>query len=270
MSKTTLAICPFTLKSLATSKAEDVAIIYERNPLIANVDSFSWGHSCTLSHLVPYLHNSGGSTTCPVCQSSPANVICDAKSSTYLEKEKTQNNAATEMVNDAPTDNEGRIVTFRYGTTVYFLWVSSLSSGRKANTLDRIGLVLGMDVNNGMKVIHKGKVLFPDLAKKNESPDDISEQLLDISSADIIHRRKKPSLVVIGLRSGQLSNKNLMWKQTTTTTIYYTPLEVCSRHGIFGMHSNVVLSGLIEQQNPYLVVFICLSNHYCIHLNNVS
>ena len=218
MSKTTPAICPFTLKSLATSKAEDVAIIYERNPLIANVDSFSCGHSCTLSHLVPYLHNSGGSKTCPVCQSSPANVICDAKSSTYLEKQKTQNNAATEMLNDAPTDNEGRIVTFRYGTTVYFLWVSSLSSGRKANTLDRIGLVLGMDVNNGMKVIHKGKVLFPDLAKKNESPDDISEQLLDISSADIIHRRKKPSLVVIGLRSGQLSNKNLMGKQTTTTT----------------------------------------------------
>ena len=221
MSKTTPAICPFTLKSLATSKAEDVAIIYERNPLIAN-NELCCGHSCTLSHLVPYLHNSGGSKTCPVCQSSPANIICDAKSSTYLEKQKatTQNIAATEMLNDAPTDKAGRIVTFRYGTTVYFLWVSSETSGRKANTLDRIGLVLGMDVNKGMKVIHKGKVLFPDLAKKNESPDDTSEQLLDISSADIIHCRKKPSLVVIGLRSGQLSNNKSMGKQTTKSILY--------------------------------------------------
>ena len=219
MSKTTPVICPFTLKSLAASKAEDVAVIYERNPLIANIDSFSCVHSCTLSYLVPYLHNSGGAKKCPVCQSSPANVICDAKSSTYLEKLKTQHYTTTEMVNDAPTE-EGRIVSFRYGTTVYFLWVSSLSSGREANALNRIGSVLGMDVNKGMKVIHKGKVLFPGYTQKNESSDDISEQLLDISSADMIHHRKKPSLVVIGLRYSQLSNKNSMGKQTTTNILY--------------------------------------------------
>ena len=43
-------------------------------------------------------------------------------------------------------------------------------------------------------------MIYPDNAGKNESSDDISEQMLDISSADLIHRRKKPSLVVLGLR----------------------------------------------------------------------
>ena len=51
-----------------------------------------------------------------------------------------------------------------------------------------------------MKVIHKGKVLYPDNSGKDDNSDEISEQLLDISSADLTNRRKKPSLVVMGLR----------------------------------------------------------------------
>ena len=53
------------------------------------------------------------------------------------------------------------------------------------------------------QVIHKGKVIHPVTGKnasKNNNVHDLSEQLLDITAADLIHRRKKPSLVVMGLR----------------------------------------------------------------------
>ena len=52
-----------------------------------------------------------------------------------------------------------------------------------------------------LQVIHKGKVLYP--GKKGDVDDglnDVSDQLLDLTQTDIIHRRKKPSLVITGLR----------------------------------------------------------------------
>lgn len=49
-------------------------------------------------------------------------------------------------------------------------------------------------------MIHKGKIIHPANTKQNELYNEISEQLLDISNADLIHRRKRPSLVVMGLR----------------------------------------------------------------------
>mmetsp|Transcript_33412 Transcript_33412/g.80808 ORF Transcript_33412/g.80808 Transcript_33412/m.80808 type:complete len:276 (-) Transcript_33412:114-941(-) len=204
-------ICPFTLKSLATIKRENVAVIYERNPLVTNDPSdeagqrVQCGHSCTLSCLVPYLHDIGGSKSCPVCQASPAVVICDYHSSAYLVNDTTNTSDG-----DTSDKNEGRIISFRYGTNFYFLrvpastslssssYTSKLSRHRNGNALNRIGSVLGMDVRSGLKVIYKGKVIYPD--KSGDNCDDISEHLLDITSRDLIQRRKKPSLVVMGLR----------------------------------------------------------------------
>ncbi len=63
-------------------------------------------------------------------------------------------------------------------------------------------------------MIHKGKVIHPARggnASDDEHFDDVSEQLLDISAADIIHRKKKPSLVVMGPR-----------KQTTSSGYHTT------------------------------------------------
>lgn len=220
------SICPFTLKSLNTARPEDTAFVYKSNPLLvlakksdcmrttekndASVaEKVGCGHSCTLSHLVSYIHDNSGGTTkqCPVCQSSPANIICDGLSNAQLAR--LQSNAY-----DADVNN-GRIICFRYGATLYYLWVhakpiqSSLFRGRKESNdaIHRIGTVLGMDVNK-MKLIHKGKVIYP---TGESSADLISEQLFDISSADIIRHRKKPSLVVMGLRKQQITTA--MWTQ---------------------------------------------------------
>ncbi len=225
MATPTFSICPFTFKAIDTIHPEDLAVVYESNPLLVGhletARKIQCGHSSTLSNLVSYLHDAGGTKLCPVCQSSPASFICDDISSSTLSRQK--NNAQHIRHGSDGTegdDSGGRIVSFRYGTHVYFLWVTSpphLSSSytsifrdrTRENALDRIARVLRVDVKNGMKVIHKGRILYP---HKNDSVDDISKEMLDISASDIIHHRKKPSLVVMGLRmqtSDTTSNTSL-------------------------------------------------------------
>ena len=224
MTNSTFDICPFTLKSLASTKLEDVAIIYASNPLKANYDDgapsqeeVQCGHSCSLSFsLISYLHDSSGTKQCPVCQESPANVVCDIISSAFL-----INHDGASINN-----NNGRVISFRYGNISYYLWVHSTESiqsssyyskrafsGRKrTNALHRIGDVLGIELKN-IRVLYKGKILHPNT--ESESLDDISEQLLDISTADILHKRKKPSLVVMGCRK----TKTIEKKQSTANIL---------------------------------------------------
>lgn len=215
------SLCPFSFQAIDTIDPEDVAVVYESNPLleVEETNRLKCGHSCTLSNLVSYLHDipGGAKLLCPVCQSSSASFICDKASSSYISRRTSSQHVMDGS--DSSTDDGnsgGRIVSFRYGTNVYFLWVASprqLSSsyatlfrGRNGgNALKRIAQVLKVDIKDGMKVIHKGKIIYPhsgknSVSRHNNSMNDISEQLMDISASDIIHRRKKPSLVVMGLR----------------------------------------------------------------------
>lgn len=172
------SLCPFTLKFIAEIKQEDLAVIYKTNPLLTNDPSpvetdgsaeearaaFDCGHACTLANLVSYLHDGGGNAKmCPACQLSPASVVCDSPSSDYLTRPSSS--SAQNDTNGSNGDGGGgRIISFRYGTVFYFLWVQSpppsLSSSsyekifriRNGNALHRIGSVLGMDVESGLKV----------------------------------------------------------------------------------------------------------------------
>lgn len=149
-------LCPFTLKNLSDVKEDDLAVVYETNPLLSSSSSsdgavaVECGHKCTLSRLVSYLQDS---KACPVCQEANVSVVCDAQSSAQLLKQKESK------------DCEGRIISFRYGTTSYFLWVpssptmqassySSLFSKGEINALTRISSVFGVDVEKGLKVCH--------------------------------------------------------------------------------------------------------------------
>jgi hypothetical protein len=240
------SICPFTFKSIGTLHSEDVAIIYESNPLLAaaavDAPKIQCGHSCTLSNLVSYLHDTSGTKLCPVCQSSSAYFICDFMSSTAISRRASEN--ALQITHSV--DDEGRILSFRYGTIVYFLWVEnstqSVSSSSytsffrtrvRGNALDRIANVLDMDVRNGLKVIHKGKIIYPhqgknSISSKDESSDEISEQLLDISDSDIIHCRKKPSLVVMGLRMHTTSDMRA--NTSLPDMIFYVARQITPRY----------------------------------------
>lgn len=84
-----------------------------------------------------------------------------------------------------------------------------------------------------LQVIYKGKVIYPGNAEKNESSGDISDQMLDISAADLIHRLKKPSLVVMGLSKQKQSTAVAKNNLSISTLVYsvvgmLTPTSIIS------------------------------------------
>lgn len=179
MTSTSSTICPFTLRPLADLPRDNTAIVYRSVPSSsqrgrdraedANDDACGHACVCTLSELVPYLHDGRGGTAaacrtpvCPVCLACPVGVVCDAEASSFL----TRIHADVSDENDTRT-KEGRIVSFRCGAISYHLWVEATSSsqslssnpvldrlagGTKRNALERIGSVMGIDVHNGLKV----------------------------------------------------------------------------------------------------------------------
>eukprot|EP00804_Cyclotella_cryptica_P013551 CCRYP_012911-RA/>CCRYP_012911-RA protein AED:0.05 eAED:0.05 QI:208/1/1/1/1/1/2/1186/324 len=247
---TSSSICPFTLTPIGDLPRDNVAVVYRSLPSSSHrrqdqedsdteqPNDNECGHMCTLSELVPYLHDVGRASTascrtpmCPVCLACPIGVVCDVDASSILmqqqhaartAEDEGSNSAAARVsgANDTKT-KEGRIISFRYGTISYHLWVESTSSlqslsskhvfdrlagGIKCNALTRIGTVMRMNVHNGLKIIHKGKIVYSGNNATAHSIDEASEQLLDISTADLLHRRKKPSLTVMGLREPLSSN----------------------------------------------------------------
>ena len=184
------ALCPYTLKPISSIDKSALAVI--------NPEQSECGHKCSLPHLVSYIHDASAGSThfCPVCLQSKVTVVCDG-------------NAADKVLRGGPhgeNDAQEQVVCLRYGPIHYYLSLQYLSlqstSSRITATscaLSRIGGVLGVDVKHGMKIIHNGKIIYPD-----KTNNDVSEKILSISSLDIAKKRKKPSLVVIGIRKRQL------------------------------------------------------------------
>lgn len=150
-------LCPFTLKPISSAKRDDVAVLCQNNPLLTPPTENHCGHSCTLSKLVPYLHDGSAAKLCPVCQTLPVTFICDHQSYTFLDHWHQMH--AYEKRDGSSDGFGGKIVTFRYGSTSYFLWVHSQSPqssscsnlfGSGSNAMDRINKVLG--VKHGLKV----------------------------------------------------------------------------------------------------------------------
>lgn len=186
-------ICPFTFKPITSIDKSDLAVIYACNPLLLQDDkNAKCGHECSLLRLTSYLHDTNVAghmhSSCPVCQQSKIAVVCDG-------------NAARALCPDGEGESSSDVcLSFRYGAIHYYLSLPKTSSSsrfsRQYNAISRIAAVLNMDVKH-MKIIHKGKVIYPD--KTNN--DDVSEDIIiSISSADISQKRKKPSLVVMGIR----------------------------------------------------------------------
>lgn len=132
------SICPFTLKPITGISRDDVAIIHH--------ESIQCGR-CTLSKLIPYLHDGLSSRECPVCQASTVGTVYDADSF-CIHRQQHSPNAVDEDLPDLNKEGtEGRIVSFKYGAISYHLCVKHDSAA-----LQRIASVMGMDVSNGLKV----------------------------------------------------------------------------------------------------------------------
>lgn len=208
-------LCPLTLGSLPTNCLE-VAVLYKST--VPNSTQQECGHRCTLMSLVDYLnepinmstnriaptittaqhHTTTASRICPVCGEAPIVSVYDGM-------------AAKSLVGETSLP----IVAFRYGKQMYRLtvpfndtntssWRNRIVSGGSSSSSpctaqDRIAQVLGMRLSNNLKILHKGKVLYPD---PKSSLKDVSEHLLDISKSDGL-KKVKPSLVVMGTQIGK-------------------------------------------------------------------
>ena len=182
-----VAICPHTLKPISSIDKSELAVI--------NPEQSECGHKCSLPHLVSYVHdaNVGSTRSCPVCLQSKVMVVCDGNADRLLRKGK-----------DEIDVEEQQFVCLRYGPIHYYLSLRSSSSRiPTSSALSRIEAVLGVDVKQ-MKIIHNGKIIFPDKTNSNQ---DVSEKIVSISSLDIAKKRKKPSLVVMGVRKQQAYSK---------------------------------------------------------------
>mmetsp|Transcript_13174 Transcript_13174/g.27683 ORF Transcript_13174/g.27683 Transcript_13174/m.27683 type:complete len:245 (+) Transcript_13174:174-908(+) len=171
----TSPICPFSYHPLSAIPRDNLAIIYQCNPTNNRNYEGGCGHRCNLSRLVSYLHDNGGSAVCPSCRSRVL-AVCDLEADDFLRRRRhfardCDGNTAdltdggsnefldsVKIGRDSVEENsenenrDGRIITFRYGSISYFLWVSSNLKGvGRGCAMERIGCVLNMDDQTGLK-----------------------------------------------------------------------------------------------------------------------
>jgi hypothetical protein len=153
-----------------------------------------------------------------------------------------------QLVEDA-AKKEPKVV-FKYGKQMYRLSVSSRiikcswwkvwTSDAKQNksfAQERIADALGMSLDEGIKILYKGKRIFPQANKSNK---DISQELITISEETGLN--SKSALLVMGtLKSRSLSeagSHNSWW-----TRILFIARHVLLRTGAFAMWT--VQSGVV-------------------------
>lgn len=200
-------LCPITQQPLSLSDPLDIAVVYNTAvPFVAGVNP-GCGHRCSLLPLVRYLQGdddqdspAGGKKKararpppvhlCPSCGKSPIISLCDEVSASIL---LGGGGGVGETDSALPRKD---VVGFRYGKHNFRLAVGGTEANAYAQ--DRIANVLGLRVEGDLKILHNGKVIYPN---SKASPEEISIHILGISRDDIC-KKKKPSLVVMGARAG--------------------------------------------------------------------
>ena len=146
------------------------------------------GHRLRLSHLINYLGQSPASgsssvattSLCPICQ-APIVWVVDGVAAT--------------TTNDSHASPEPTTICFKYGKQFYKVSTDTRSWFRTGRlSQHRIATVLSIHMKS-LKIISKGKVIYPDSTKSEE---ELSQIILMTSARD----KSKPSLVVMGTRLG--------------------------------------------------------------------
>ncbi|CAB9501218.1 expressed unknown protein [Seminavis robusta] len=172
-----------TGQGLAAGKEDpllETVVVYQ------NEGSSDCGHSFKMGPLIDYLHESKKSS-CPECQGS-IEMVCDGMVSSLVDKTSDK------------TISDNRLVKFKYRNHLYhlsvlraptdnlalpqswFLWMwhtmlHFVGETTAVTAQERIAHVLRLDTSCGMRILHKGKILYPNA---KQSPAEISLQLLDV------------------------------------------------------------------------------------------
>lgn len=225
---------------LSTSKLTDSSTILSTRPLDIAVLYTGTDTSRGCSHTIPWDADTLiAIQQCPICM-EPVGMVCDGLVAS-VEKEKRDN------------DNKvSRIVRFKFGKKIYQLsttgmkpeqleilqdqsttgWLGSFWGKRKsASTNDkstttilaqsRIAQALNLA---SMKILHKGKVLYPSLHSEPMQEATISRELLKISDEHWNgckdNNKKKVTLIVMGTsKKGQLKEPSKDDRKSSSNSI---------------------------------------------------
>ena len=157
-------------------------------------------------------------TTCPICD-EPIALVCDG----LVAQSLSPDGGIQE-----DDDMKNKIITFKYGKQVYrlsieqnppsenmnvigwaltFLWPFASGGGNQQVTTaqQRMAKALGMNVERGIKILHKGKVLYPSPSTPMNSESsmmELSNRLVSIGVTEWESSTRKIGLTVMGTRSG--------------------------------------------------------------------
>lgn len=174
---------------LATAEvpALESAVVFESET------SKTCGHALHLVPLMDYLESCGSKkTVCPVCQAS-VSFVCDGAEVANSATNDDDNN-------DDDDDKKAKTVTVKYRNHLYkfslqrspnlglplplaccvWVWRSLLQlmgEDTSVTAQERIAHALRMDIEGHMKILHKGKIIYPNA---QQSPRAISEQLVGV------------------------------------------------------------------------------------------
>ncbi len=198
--------CPFTQEDVNNIQPRALAISYNLEQ-----EEPRCGHESCIRSLTTYLCSGNATTnnTCPCCCLKITDVYDGLSNDVVFNKSE-----------DVAAHN---LISFKYAAYNFHLAVSfeddrqfsmvqllksygasimgARSDGFGQLAQNRIMDVLDMEENN-MKILHKGRVLFP-IKGKSITPRELSQKLIEISIADLQmigekKRRKSPSLIVMG------------------------------------------------------------------------
>jgi len=219
--------CPFTSQDIDSIDPFNVAVIYHQSSCTPVVDIGDEDHKkskdqfcmCSLNHLIDDFYSSKPS--CPVCLKQDITSIYDGISNSFL--------------GDNNHNNEWKkhydIISFKFNKHLYYLtilkkekqhsWFRSVinrispkkdcaDNAVNYNSLDiytlaheRIAAVLEMDSKENIKILYKGKVIYPNSLMTSEQ---ISKNIIDISGVALSSSSSSPPrkvsshLVVMGTR----------------------------------------------------------------------
>mmetsp|Transcript_8828 Transcript_8828/g.12510 ORF Transcript_8828/g.12510 Transcript_8828/m.12510 type:complete len:257 (-) Transcript_8828:134-904(-) len=190
-----MSISPSTSSPLQPSSLELLDTFANENPLdvgavFESASCDSCGHRYRLDTLVRYLDGTLNRASphheCPEC----------GRRISWVYDEVIAKHGGVHYASSAS------VVLFKYNKQIFCLTVENKTTRwwQRSPTFtaqERMAEVLGMNVKSGMKVLCKGKVLYPNLKM---SASDISKRLIDISLNDL--KSRKPSLVIMGTRAG--------------------------------------------------------------------
>ena len=192
----------------------ETAILYDsfQNPV-------KCAHAVPLDNMVRRLYERKSSPTCPCCQRSVAFIVDGCVEKKNYQTVTFKHGKQIYRLSVPPSPEWQRMVQHRelqswWEKPVRFAlsFLPNAAAPLEFTAQARIAQVLGLDLQQGTKILSKGKIVFP----STNLPDEVSRQLLD----DDDDNKTTPKWLVMGTPTAQIAKLQKSDKQHQETTSF--------------------------------------------------